>query len=124
MSGRRRTSPPRDELAIERERAGLRAAVAALPPERRALLADTLQRAAKREEKERMPKKPPTGGKKGRTVDAAIVVGVKMAPNLVAAVDGAMEQIAKERPDMTVTRSDAIRVLVAEALAARKIPIR
>jgi hypothetical protein len=51
-------------------------------------------------------------------------LAIRFPPELTAAVDKATEQIAKERPDMVVTRSDAIRVLVAEALAARKVPIR
>ncbi|HEY4176584.1 MAG TPA: hypothetical protein VGM90_07125 [Kofleriaceae bacterium] len=51
-------------------------------------------------------------------------LAIRFPPELTAAVDKAIEQIAKERPDMVVTRSDAIRVLVAEALTARKVPIR
>ena len=51
-------------------------------------------------------------------------LAIRFSAQLTAAVDKATEQIAKERPDMTVTRSDAIRVLVAEALTARKITIR
>lgn len=51
-------------------------------------------------------------------------LAIRFPPELTAAVDKATEQIAKERPDMIVTRSDAIRVLVAEALTARKVPIR
>ncbi|MSP59461.1 MAG: hypothetical protein EXR72_03805 [Myxococcales bacterium] len=121
-SGRTLAPPPRDELAIERERAGLRAAAAALSPERRAALRDTLERAAGREEKATMPKRPPIGGRKKAAETASLAI--RFSPDLLAAVDKAGEQIAKERPDMTVTRSDAIRVLVAEALSIRKIPIR
>ena len=50
-------------------------------------------------------------------------LAIRFPSEMLAAVDKAAEQIAKERPDMTVTRSDALRVLVAEGLAARKIPI-
>ena len=64
-----------------------------------------------------MTKKP--GRKK-----APPALAIRFPPELTAAVDKATEQIAKERPDMIVTRSDAIRVLVAEALTARKVPIR
>lgn len=84
------------------------------------MLADTLERATEREENELMPKK--TGGTKRASDTAALAI--RFSPELLAAIDKAEEQIGKERPDMTVTRSDAIRVLVAEALAARKIAIR
>jgi hypothetical protein len=118
MSRRR---PPRDELAIERARAGLRAAVAALPPERRAVLAGTLERAAEREEKEAMPKKGPTG----KRADAGTEpITVRLDSAMLAAVEKATEQIQAERPDSTLSRGDAIRVLLAEALTARKIVIR
>jgi hypothetical protein len=62
--------------------------------------------------------------KKPARKKAPPALAIRFSPELTAAVDKAAEQIAKERPDMTVTRSDAIRVLVAEALAARKVPIR
>ncbi len=122
MRSRRRSPPPRDELALERERAGLRAAVAALPPERRAALVGTLERAAGREESEAMAGKAGTTGKKKAAETAALAI--RFSSDLLVAIDKAGEQIGKERPDMVVTRSDAIRVLVAEALAARKIAIR
>ena len=64
-----------------------------------------------------MAKKP--GRKK-----ALPALAIRFPPELTAAVDKATAQIAKERPDMIVTRSDAIRVLIAEALTARKVPIR
>lgn len=59
-----------------------------------------------------------------KATKAPPALAIRFPPGLTAAVDKAAEQIAKERPDMIVTRSDAIRVLVAEALTARKVPIR
>ena len=117
MSRRPPAAP--DDLAIERARAELRSAVAMLAPDRRAQLGQTLERAAWREEREDMANKP--GRKKGAPPPA---LAIRFPAELLAAVDKATEQIAKERPDMVVTRSDAIRVLVAEALIARKVPIR
>jgi hypothetical protein len=69
---------------------------------------------------EDMAKKP--GTTKAEKTPPALAI--RFSPQLTAAVDRATEQIAKERPDMVVTRSDTIRVLVAEALTARKVPIR
>ncbi len=63
-----------------------------------------------------------TTGKKKAAETAALAI--RFSSDLLVAIDKAGEQIGKERPDMVVTRSDAIRVLVAEALAARKIAIR
>jgi hypothetical protein len=68
-----------------------------------------------------MAKKP---GRKKAAIPAPPALAIRFPAELTAAVDKASEQIAKERPDMIVTRSDAIRVLVAEALIARKVPIR
>lgn len=47
-------------------------------------------------------------------------VTIRMPQTLIDDVDGAAEQIARERPGMSVGRADAIRVLLVEALAARK----
>lgn len=115
MSARERESPPLDEIGVERERGALRADVAALPSERQAALVETLERAAEREEGDTMAK--------GKATETA-ALAIRFSTAMLDAIDKAGEQIAKQRPDMVVTRSDAIRVLVAEGLAARKIQIR
>ena len=62
-----------------------------------------------------MVKKP---GRKKATNPAPPALAIRFSPELTAAVDKASEQIAKERPDMTITRSDAIRVLVDQSVKA------
>ena len=52
-------------------------------------------------------------------------ITVRLPSPMVDALDVAAAKIRDERPEMmTVSRADAIRVLLAEALSARKIPIR
>ena len=122
MSTRRRK--PRDEIAIARHLDGLRRDVAALPPERRAALTHTLERAAVREEKPNMPTKKPTTAGKRKASGSPPPTAIRLAPEILAAIDRAGEKMAADMPGMTVTRTDAIRVLLVEALAVRKIPIK
>lgn len=53
--------------------------------------------------------------------DGAVpTTSLRIPPDLLAEVDAERERIEAERPGMTVTRADAIRVLLVEALTARK----
>lgn len=52
--------------------------------------------------------------------DDNVPVSIRMPQRLIDEVDAAAKAIAEERPGMTVGRADAIRVLLVEALAARK----
>lgn len=61
--------------------------------------------------------------KVGRPKKAEGVVpttSLRIPLELLAEVDAERDRIEAERPGMTVTRADAIRVLLVEALAARK----
>lgn len=49
----------------------------------------------------------------------APIMGLRLPADLSRALDAARRVIAEEHPDLAVTRSDAVRVLVREALAAR-----
>ena len=46
-------------------------------------------------------------------------MGLRLPADLSRALDAARRVIAEEHPDLAVTRSDALRVLVREALVAR-----
>jgi hypothetical protein len=69
-----------------------------------------------------MPKKPTTAGKKDARRTPPL--SVRMPPAVQAALDVAAAQLAVERPDSNITRADAVRVLLVEALTARQIPIK
>ena len=47
-------------------------------------------------------------------------INVRMPETLLAEVDALMPRIQAERLDMNVTQADAVRILIAEAVATRK----
>lgn len=51
----------------------------------------------------------------------SVLLAVRFTPKMVAAIDRATKVLAKERPELDITRADTVRGLVAEALAARGI---
>ena len=53
-----------------------------------------------------------------------VPLSVRYAEGLLVAVDKAAKEIATERPGMSISRADALRVLLTEALAARGIHVR
>lgn len=61
--------------------------------------------------------------KRAKTIaksDDSLPVSIRIPRKLINEVDAAAKDIAEERPGMSVGRADAIRVLLVEALAARK----
>jgi len=46
-------------------------------------------------------------------------MGLRLPADLSRALDAARRALAEEHPGMTVSRSDAVRLLLREALAAR-----
>ncbi len=49
----------------------------------------------------------------------APIMGLRLPADLSRSLDAARRALAEEHPGMTVSRSDAVRLLLREALAAR-----
>ncbi len=62
----------------------------------------------------------PTMPKKGRPSTEGILVSVRLPSSLIADIDEEVARLTRERPDETVTRATAIKVLLRAGVSARK----